>query len=82
MALPGTDILVEAAIAQHLRANGLPGRAIVSAVSEAAISLHVVLDDLAPYTVLVRPPAGADLPLGTIVPVRVDPDDERALIVA
>ena len=74
---------LQTAVVQHLLAHGLPGRALVTAVHESAagvrLCLQVVVGERAPN------PAAVDAPTrvrpGTVVPVRVDPADERSLIV-
>jgi hypothetical protein len=74
---------LRAAVMQQLRAHGLPGRAIVTAVHESAagvrLCLQVIVGERAPYVAAVDAPARVRP--GTVVPVRVDPADERSLIV-
>jgi hypothetical protein len=90
-----TDAQRHAELAQHLAVHGLPGRAIITGIRDTGISidrnpcveldLDVTLGDRAPYAVshrqVISRIAVAGFQPGATVPVRVDPADERTLIV-
>jgi hypothetical protein len=86
--IPLSELQRHAAVACRLAADGVPGRATVTAVRETGrgveLTLEVMAGDRAPYTVvheeLLLPVAAAGFRHGARVPVIVDPDDERTLI--
>ena len=85
----------EAAVADHLAVHGLPGRAVITAIKDTGMSvndnprveltLEVTVGDKAPYTAthaqVISRIAVAGFQPGATVPVRVDPVDERSLII-
>ncbi len=85
----------EAAVANHLAVHGLPGRAVITAIKDTGVSvndnprveltLEVTVGDKAPYSAthaqVISRIAVAGFQPGATVPVRVDPVDERSLII-
>jgi hypothetical protein len=86
----------EASVANHLAAHGVPGRAVITALRDTGmtvndnprveLTLEVTVGEKPPYTtthaqVISRIALGGFQP-GATVPVRVDPADERSLIIA
>ena len=85
----------EAAVANHLAVHGVPGRAVITAISDTgmtvndnprvSLTLEVTVGDKAPYTAthdqVISRIAVAGFQPGATVPVRVDPVDERSLII-
>jgi hypothetical protein len=90
------DLQREAATANHLAVNGVPGRAVVTHIRDTGmtindnprveLTLDVTVGDNAPYTAthtqVISRIAVAGFQPGATVPVRVDPADERSLIIA
>lgn len=92
-----TDLQAEQARAQRLLAHGVTGTAVVTGVRDTGVTvalhpqlefdLRVTLDGRdEPYPVthrqVVSRLAAATMGVGTTVPVRVDPDDPGALLIA
>jgi hypothetical protein len=89
------DLQRQAAVANHLAVHGIPGRAIITSISDTgmtvndnprvSLTLEVTVGDKAPYTAthdqVISRIAVAGFQPGATVPVRVDPVDERSLII-
>jgi hypothetical protein len=89
------DMQRQAAVANHLAAHGIPGRAVITAIRDTgmtvndnprvSLTLEVTVGDKAPYTAthdqVISRIAVAGFQPGATVPVRVDPVDERSLII-
>ena len=89
------DLQRQAAVANHLAVHGVPGRAVITAIGDTgmtvndnprvSLTLEVTVGDKAPYTAthdqVISRIAVAGFQPGATVPVRVDPVDERSLII-
>ena len=89
------DLQRQAAVANHLAVHGVPGRAVITAIQDTgmtvndnprvSLTLEVTVGDKAPYTAthdqVISRIAVAGFQPGATVPVRVDPVDERSLII-
>jgi hypothetical protein len=89
------DLQRQAAVANHLAVHGVPGRAVITEIRDTgmtvndnprvSLTLEVTVGDKAPYTAthdqVISRIAVAGFQPGATVPVRVDPVDERSLII-
>jgi hypothetical protein len=91
-----SDAAAQAQLAQHLAVNGIPGQATITTIRDTGttindnplveLGLNVTLEGRAPYDVTHRQVISrlfvANFQPGTTVPVKVDPADQNAVLVA
>jgi hypothetical protein len=90
------DATAQGQLAQHLAVNGIPGQAVITTIRDTGttindnplveLGLDVTVEGRRPYAVTQRQVISrlfvANFQPGTTVPVRVDPADPEAVLVA